>query len=178
MKFVELEGRDGNPPQSVSVAGMTFSPLDYDQLAAAKLHQPISVDLDWRHARIIETTIAGIDIEGVARGHARLESTHNSAVVSLQQGGWLPSGLAITNGGITILPDRNVVSLIKGRYENGVVIGKGMDFMDLLADQESVSIRCFTPSKAIAGLSQIVRLSRRKSQRLSRSFARPSPRQN
>lgn len=136
MKFVELEGRDGNPPQSVSVAGMTFNPLDYDQLAAARLHQPLLVDLNWHHAKIIETTVAGFDIEGVARGHARLESTHNSTVVSLQKGGWLPSGLAIADGGITIFPDRNVVSLIKGRYENGAVVGKGMDFMDLLADQE------------------------------------------
>ncbi len=136
MKFIELEGRDGNPPQSVSVAGMVFSPLDYCQLAAVRLHQPISVDLDWRNAKIIGTTIDGVDIDGLARGHARLESTHNSAAVSLQKGGWLPSGLAIADGRITILPDRNVVSLIKGRYENGAVVGDGMDFMDLLAGQE------------------------------------------
>lgn len=136
MKFVELEGRDGNPPQSVTVAGMTFNPLDYDQLAAARLHQPVSVQLNWRNAKILETNIEGADIEGLARGNATLESNHRSAAVSLQEGGWLPSGLAIADSGLTILPDRNVVSLIKGRYDKGLVVGEGMDFMDLLAEHD------------------------------------------
>ncbi|MGR9258430.1 hypothetical protein [Rhizobium leguminosarum] len=136
MKFVELAGQDGKPPQSVSVVGMTFDPLDYDELAAARLHQPLSVQLNWRHARIIDTNIEGFDINGLARGNATLESTHSSAAVSLQRGGWLPPGLAIADGDLTILPDRNVISLIKGRYDNGSLVGVDKDFLDLLTEHE------------------------------------------
>lgn len=54
----------------------------------------------------------------------------------LQRGGWLPSGLAAADAGVTILPDRNVISQIKGRFEEGSVVGPGQDFLDLLAEQE------------------------------------------
>lgn len=88
---------------------MSFEPLDYDQLADARLRQPVSIPLNWSHARIIDTNIDGVDINVLARGNATLESTHSSVAVSLQRGGWLPPGLAIADGGLTILPDRNVI---------------------------------------------------------------------
>lgn len=136
MKFVELDGQNGQPPRSVSVGGLELEPLNYDQLAGAQLHKPLSVPLNWRHARILETNIEGVEIDGLARGNAMLESTHSSMAVSLQRGGWLPSGLAIADGGVTILPDRNVISQIKGRFEAGAVVGAGQDFLDLVAEQE------------------------------------------
>ncbi|AFL54908.1 hypothetical protein ABIE78_000025 [Sinorhizobium fredii] len=136
MKFLELDGQNGQPPRSVSIGGLELEPLNYDQLAGAQLHRPLSVPLNWRHARILETNIEGIEIDSLARGNATLESTHNSMAVSLQRGGWLPSGLAIADGGVTILPDRNVISQIKGRFEGGSVVGAGQDFLDLLAEQE------------------------------------------
>lgn len=136
MKFIEHSGPDGTPARTVSVVGMSFEPLDYDQLSGARLHQPVSVPLNWSHARIIETNIDGVDIAGLAGGNAALESTHSSVAVCLQRGGWLPPGLAIADGGLTILPDRNVISLIKGRYHDGSLVGSGKDFLDLLTADE------------------------------------------
>lgn len=136
MKFVELDGQDGQLPRSVSVGGLELEPLNYHELAGAQLHKPLSVRLNWRHARILETNIQGVEIDGLARGNAMLESTHSSMAVSLQRGGWLPSGLAAADAGVTILPDRNVISQIKGRFEEGSVVGPGQDFLDLLAEQE------------------------------------------
>ena len=136
MKFVELDGQDGQPPRSVSVGGLELEPLNYDELAGAQLHKPLSVPLNWRFARILETNIEGVEINGLARGNAVLDSTHSSMVISLQRGGWLPSGLALANAGVTVVPDRNVISQIKGRFEEGSVIGAGQDFLDLLAGQE------------------------------------------
>lgn len=136
MKFIEHAGQDGMPARTISVVGMSFEPLDYGQLADARLHQPVSIPLNWSHAKIIDTNIDGVDINVLARGNATLESTHSSVAVSLQRGGWLPPGLAIADGGLTILPDRNVISLIKGRYDDGSLIGVGKDFLDLLAEHE------------------------------------------
>lgn len=136
MKFAELEGQDGEPPRTISFVGIEFIPLDYQQLADARLHAPVTVPLDWHNARIIETDIPGVDIDKVAKGHATLESIFSSTTVSLQRGGWLPSGLAVSRPDVTVLPDRNVISQIKARYEGGAIVAPNRDFLDMLADLE------------------------------------------
>lgn len=134
MKLAELEGQDGEPARSISFVGIEFLPLDYRQLAEARLHVPVTVPLDWHNARVLETDIPGVDIDKIARGHATLESIFSSTTVSLQRGGWLPSGLAVSRPGVTVLPDRNTVSQIKARYEGGTVVAENRDFLDMLAD--------------------------------------------
>lgn len=136
MKFAELEGQAGEPPRSITFVGIEFKPLDYRQLAEARLHQPVTVPLDWHNARLVETDVPGIDIDGIAKGNATLESLFSSTTVSLQRGGWLPSGLAVTRRGVTVLPDRNVVAQIKARYDGGAVVAADRDFLDMLADLE------------------------------------------
>lgn len=136
MKFAELEGRDGAPPRSITFVGIELKPLSYKQLADARLHEPVTVPLDWHNARVVETDVPGVDLDGIAKGNATLESVFSSTTVSLQRGGWLPSGLAVTRRGVTVLPDRNVISQIKARYDGGVVVGAGRDFLDMLADLE------------------------------------------
>lgn len=136
MKFAEIEGRDGEPPRSITFVGIEFKPLGYGQLADARLHLPVTVPLDWHNARMVEADIPGIDLDGIARGNATLESIFSSTTVSLQRGGWLPSGLAITRRGVTVLPDRNVVAQIKARYSGGAVVTADRDFLDMLADLE------------------------------------------
>ena len=136
MKFAETEGRDGFPPRSISFVGVQFEPLGYEDLARARLYLPVTVPLDWRNVRIFETDIDGVDIEKVARGNTTLESVFSSTTVSLQRGGWLPSGLAVTRKGVTILPDRNVITQIKGRFEGDKVVGAGRDFLDMLTGLE------------------------------------------
>ncbi len=136
MKFMEVEGQDGLPPRSVSIVGIEFQPLDYEQLAASQLHKPVSIPLNWRHAKVLETDIAGLDLGALTRGYTSLESPYSSVTVSLQRGGWLPSGLAMSRGDLTILPDRNVISQIKSRYDAGVTIVTNKDFIDMVADHE------------------------------------------
>lgn len=136
MKFAELEGQGGEPPRSVSFVGIEFKPLDYRQLVDARLHQPVTVPLDWHNARLVETDVPGVDLDGIAKGNATLESIFSSTTVSLQRGGWLPSGLAVTRRGVTVLPDRNVVAQIKARYDDGAVVAADRDFLDMLADLE------------------------------------------
>lgn len=134
MKFLENEGREGEPPRSISFVSVDFKPLGYKQLADARLHLPITVPLDWTNARVLETDVPGLDIDGYARGHAMLESVFSSTTVSLQRGGWLPSGLALSRHRVTVLPDRNVVGQIKARYEGGTVVASTQDFLDVLND--------------------------------------------
>jgi len=134
MKFAELEGQNGQPARSISFVGIEFLPLGYQQLAEARLHVPVTVPLDWHNAKVLETDIPGVDIDKIAKGHATLESIFSSMTVSLQRGGWLPSGLAVSRPGVTVLPDRNAVSQIKARYEGGTVTAGERDFLDMLAD--------------------------------------------
>lgn len=134
IKFAELEGQHGEPARSISFVGIEFLPLSYQQLAEARLHVPVSVPLDWHNARVLETDIPGVDIDKIAKGHATLESIFSSTTVSLQRGGWLPSGLAVSRPGVTVLPDRNAVSQIRARYEAGEVVAGDRDFLDMLAD--------------------------------------------
>jgi hypothetical protein len=136
MKFLELEGPDGGPPRSISFVGIDFKPLGYRQLADAKLHLPVTVPLDWHNAKVVETDVRDVDVDGIARGNATLDSIFSSTTVSLQRGGWLPSGLAITRRGVTVLPDRNAIGQIKARYVDGAVVAEGRDFLDMLADIE------------------------------------------
>jgi hypothetical protein len=136
MKFAELEGKTGEPPRSISFVGIELMPLDYRQLADAWLHLPVTVPLDWRKAKVLETDIVGVDVGAVAKGNAVLESIFSSTTIGLIRGGWLPSGLAVTHPGMTILPDRNVIGQIRARYEDGTVTAGNRDFLDILADQE------------------------------------------
>lgn len=105
MKFLENEDRESEPSRSISFVGIEFKPLGYDQLADARLHLPATVPLDWSNAQVLETNVPGLDVVGYARGHATLESVLSSTTVSLQRGGWLPSGLALSRHGATVLPD-------------------------------------------------------------------------
>jgi hypothetical protein len=172
---VELEGQDGEPARSISFVGIEFLPLDYRQLAEARLHVPVTVPFDWHNARVLETDIPGVDIDKIARGHATLESTFSSTTVSLQRGGWLPSGLAVSRPGVTVLPDRNTVSQIEARYEGGTVVAENRDFLDMLATSTSASIPSSSPWKAMAAASLHPRSSRPRSRRRSRSSVRRCP---
>lgn len=136
MKFAELKGQDGEPPRSITFVGIEFRPLGYKQLADARLHQPVTVPLDWYNAKLVETDVPGVDLDGIAKGNATLESIFSSTTVSLQRGGWLPSGLAVTRRGVTVLLDRNVVAQIKARYDGGSVVAADRDFLDMLSDLE------------------------------------------
>lgn len=134
MTFVENKDRESELPRSISFVGIEFKPLGYKQLSDARLHLPVTVPLDWSSARVLGTDVPGLNIDSYVHGHTTLESVFSSTTVSLQRGGWLPSSLALSQHGATVLPDRNVVGQIKARYQDGTVVSSTQDFLDLLTD--------------------------------------------
>ncbi|MDC7682144.1 hypothetical protein PQU92_02585 [Asticcacaulis sp. BYS171W] len=134
MRYQETDGVGGKPPRSITFVGAEPMPLGYAELEAARLHKPVSARLDLRNARIVETDDPDLDIDSVAHIKALLESPFSSRTVSLQRGGWLPSGLAMLSGNTTILPDRNTFCEIKGRFQDGASVRQDDDFLDLLTD--------------------------------------------
>jgi hypothetical protein len=124
----------GNPTGAfVTLENVAFAPLPYEQLAAAKLGDRITVKLQWRDARVTESTVEGIDIGLIAAGNATLDSHFSSRTIGLVPGGWIPPGLALQSDMI-VLPDRCTISEIRGRFRDGVKKGTTEpDFLDLFA---------------------------------------------
>lgn len=135
VKIVEQEGQKGDPPRSISFVDVNFKALGYRQLDEARLHQPIDVPLEWDGAKVVETDIEGLNVGQSGRCSTILNSRFSSTTVSLQRGGWLPSCLAVMHG-VTILPDRNVLTQIKARFDQGALVKKRCDFLDLLENFE------------------------------------------
>jgi hypothetical protein len=116
LSFEELEDPDGGPPRRFSVVGAQFEPLSYDELAGLK--GPATLRLRFHSGRVIDTDIPGIDSTAGASGHALVQFLFSSQAYGLVNGGWLPSALA-SHSGALVMPDRCVVSDIRGRFENG-----------------------------------------------------------
>lgn len=124
----------------MSFTAGSMRPLDYADLAAARLDEPIAVPLEWRDVKVTDTNVPGLDPEASWTAKATLESRMSSRFVALVRGGWLPSALACTDPDAVVFPDRNVVTGIAGRLGNARSGNarpreRGMDFVDLYADR-------------------------------------------
>jgi len=133
--LAELEGPDGGPPRRIAFANAEVQPLDFASLRDARLDRPLTIPLKWRGGTLIETTLAGTEPGQVINAAATLESPFTSCAIGLVKGGWLPSAFAVTHQKTTLLVDRNVVSQIVARLENGQKRREERDFLDLFADQ-------------------------------------------
>jgi hypothetical protein len=122
---------DGGPGRDITFTGADIRPLGYAELAGAKLHQNLTMELEWRNVKLV----AASDLEA-SRSYtvrATLESSLTLQTVALVSGGWLPPAFASAIPSATILADRNVVSQIVSRFENGTATRAESDFLDLLA---------------------------------------------
>jgi len=133
--FKELEGRDGEPPHTIGFTDVDVQPLGYDELANARLHEKLTIPLNWDKSKVVHTTIAGMDQSKRYKVATTLESPFTSQAIGLVKGGWLPSAFAVMRQNTTVLVDRNVVTRINGRFDNGENRGAEPDFLDLFADQ-------------------------------------------
>ena len=134
--LIELEGPEGGDPRTLSFANPQVQPLDFATLQCAKIHRPVTIPLVWRGGTLIDTTIEGRTPGETVNASATLESPFTSKAIGLVKGGWLPSAFAVMYQKTTVLVDRNVVSQITSRFENGKRRGKQEpDFIDLFADQ-------------------------------------------
>lgn len=133
--FRELEGPDGGPGRTIAFTDVDIRPRDYAELAAASSDKPVTITLEMYNGRILHTDLEGVDPGKVAHLTSVLESPFTSRAIGLVRGGWLPSALAATKAGTTILVDRNVITEIVGRFAGGVKRGRQPDFLDLFGDQ-------------------------------------------
>ncbi|MBP0633453.1 hypothetical protein [Cupriavidus sp. AcVe19-1a] len=121
--------------RGASIVGVEFAPRHYADLAHVKLNQPLTIPLNWRHARILQSNIPGFDVESVADGQMTVESPFSVRTLGLVPGGWLPAGLAL-RANMTVLLDRCTISELAGRFRDGRKTKPAdQDFLDLFAGQ-------------------------------------------
>lgn len=169
LTYTELEGPDGGEPRTLSFVNAEIQPLDFATLQRARLDQRLTIPLVCRDGTLVSTTIEGHQPGETINASAILESAYTSEAIGLVKGGWLPSAFAVTHQKTTILVDRNVVTKIVSRFDNGRRRGKhAPDFIDLFADQpirinpllfvlEGNDRRIPTPGEAAAQLEEVER---------------------
>lgn len=113
----------------MAFSGVELLPLAYGDLIDKKLNSKLTIPLAWERAKVVSSDVPDVSAGQNASCKAVLQSIYTSKAIGLVKGGWLPAGLA-ANQGMIVLPDRNVVSLIKGRFHGG--IKKSADDKDFL----------------------------------------------
>jgi hypothetical protein len=132
--YKEQERPDGGAPRTIAFTDVDIRPRTYEELASAKLHAGITIPLEMYNGRIVETDVEGVDTSQYAHITATLVSPFTSKAIGLVRGGWLPSPLAATRQNAVILPDRNIITEIAGRFDGGKKVGRAPDFLDLFED--------------------------------------------
>lgn len=132
--FKEQERPGGGAPRTIAFTDVDIKPRTYEELAAARLHAGITIQLDMNNGRIVDTDVEGVDTEKYAHITATLVSPFTSKAIGLVRGGWLPSALAATRETAVILPDRNIITEIAGRFDDGKRTGRASDFLDMFED--------------------------------------------
>ena len=132
--FKETENPDGGAPRTLSFSNVQIRPCAYEQLAQARLHENVTIPLDMINGTLLDTDVEGVDPSAYVNVKAVLESPFTAQAIGLVRGGWLPSPLAATRRNAVILPDRNIVTEIIGRFRDGQLSGRKRDFLDLFHD--------------------------------------------
>jgi len=130
--FREQERPGGGPPRTIAFTDVDIVPRSYEELAAARLHEPITIPLQMFNGRIVETDVEGVDTSRYAHVTTTLISPFTARAIGLVRGGWLPSGLAATRDTTLLMPDRNIVTAIAGRSRGK---SRARDFLDLFRDR-------------------------------------------
>jgi hypothetical protein len=172
LEYRGLDAADGTTGKNILFRDARFRPLDYDTLAAARLHQPLTIPIDV-HAQVQHTDIEGVELGHFAQAHASLQTPFASCAIGLVPGGWLPGLVAATFNKAVMLLDRNIVTELIGRFECGEPCRTDEpDFLDLfeghpitinpvLSVLEGESKRPPTPEEVDRDLSQTVAKLRR-----------------
>lgn len=132
--YKEQERPGGGPLRTIAFTDVDIRPRTYEELATAKLHAGITIPLEMYNGRIVDTDVEGVDTSKYAHITATLVSPFTSKAIGLVRGGWLPSVLAATRETAVVLPDRNIITEIAGRFDGGKKVGREPDFLDLFED--------------------------------------------
>ncbi|MGN6422550.1 MAG: hypothetical protein ACTHLA_04480 [Asticcacaulis sp.] len=106
-------------------------PLGYDELKAARPASRLVVPLRMVNAKILETDAKDLNIDGFANLSSTMDTHFTAQAIALVRGGWLPSALACTRENAMVFLDRNVVTLLVGRFAGGRAVSQAADFLDL-----------------------------------------------
>jgi len=134
--FEETEHPEGGELKTFTFTDVDIKPRGYEELVEAKLHQAITIPLEMYNGRILETNIEGVDLSKYAHIRTTLQSPFTAQAIGLVRGGWLPSPLAATQEKAIVIPDRNIVSEVSGRFDGGQTVGREPDFLDLFAGMQ------------------------------------------
>ncbi|RMP73640.1 hypothetical protein ALQ17_04470 [Pseudomonas fluorescens] len=133
LTYMEVDEAERYTGRSITLANIEFQALQYADLIDHKLGSPISIPLQMENARVVESTVEGVQPEMAASAQAFLQSTYSSRGIGLVRGGWLPAGMALQDG-VTVMPDRCTLSEIAGRFRDGEKTrAHDRDFLDLFA---------------------------------------------
>jgi len=135
MPKIALKYVEDDSERTLELTEGEIAPLGFDDLANIfeKLHLPISFPLRLTKIKLGRNELDELNGEKVNSVSASLDSTLGSTTIGLVKGGWLPSGLAISDS--VILPDRCTVAAIRSRFLGGTrKSGVHDDFLDFLAD--------------------------------------------
>lgn len=124
---------DGTGGRSLTIREARITPLGYGELKAARLHEPISVPLQILDAVPVQTDIADFGEDDRVTINTTLQSPFSAEAIGLVAGGWIPAGFAALDHRTTVLIDRNILSVIEGRFQNGQVVPDREDFLDFFA---------------------------------------------
>ncbi len=129
--YKEIERPDGGPPRTISFTNVDCVPLDYEQLVTARGQEELTIPLDLRNARIVDTDIEGVDPSLFAHIKATLTTPFTANAIGLVRGGWVPSALGAVRPETIVILDRNVVTEIISRFDGGALKGRAPDFLDM-----------------------------------------------
>lgn len=132
--FKEAVPPEGGAARTIAFTDVDIQPRGYEELAGARLHEGITIPLEMHNGRIVETDVEDMPTDRYAHFTTTLQSPFTAKAIGLVRGGWLPSALAATKDNAVVMPDRNIISEIAGRFANGQTVGRPRDFLDLFAD--------------------------------------------
>lgn len=111
LRYIEEEtGR------TIDMIEWTMEPLGYDDLVAIPPNQSVALPIQLRHAKLLDEHGSPVQ-PSQATVSFTLDSPFSSNVIALVDGGWLPMVWAARDR--IILADRNVVTEIQSRFQEG-----------------------------------------------------------
>lgn len=100
----------------IDLVEWTVDPLGYDNLVAIPPNQSVTLPIQLHHTKILDQHGSPVHSDRASVSFT-LNSPFSSNVIALVDGGWLPLILAARDK--VILADRNVVSEIQARFQDG-----------------------------------------------------------
>jgi hypothetical protein len=133
-RLQEFDSVDGHG-SDITFTGTDIRPLGYRELFEAKLHENLTIPVEVQNSNLLSSNINGLADDQAYTVNFTLESRLTSRAVGLVKGGWLPSAFAASYLDAIILLDRNIVTEIVGRFDDGKLVGAQPDFLDLFANR-------------------------------------------